>query len=735
MLCLALAGGAAGAAPDDVAAAERDEPRIWRTADDLPGDRVIALSQSADGYLWVGTAYGLARFDGFRFSVFDPARLGVANLGNVILEPGVGNTMWIGTERGDALEWNNGKITNCLTRGDQGDAVLSIHPEGAEGAVILKTKSIWRWNRRTGARSLATPGPLELLHSRQGLLTVRTARDPEGGLYFFAREKCWKLTGDVFTEMNPALAGIDAERLWDAYTSMDGTAWLFSDRELLWRNALGKWTALPQLGTGGLYGYILGSGPGDSIWMRLNDNLRLASKKGWLVDAGVWPPPQRSSPAYTGPAGCVWFALSTGVLRCVRPDGTVREFPGSTRIPENKLSRLFLDREGNLWGGTNDSGLVCWNAARLGPAYGADPSAPPPEPETHLESCRLGDLEIEAPFPPAGLVAAVDTHRLEFTYTGILLNAPESVRFRYRLQGLENSWRESTSRHVSYTAVPGGRYRFEVQSARAGTGRWSSVSSVAVLVRAPFWRAAWFRVLAPALVTAAAGLAGWGVSRRRASRRVKLLELERIRSAERQRLARDLHDDLGSRLTHLALVADLAEYGANPDAGALHNLQSGLREAIASLDEIVWAVDPRRDTLPDLAEYLVAVLTGFFRTGGIVCEMESAAALPALRVPPDHRHHLLMAVREAAQNILKHSAATRVILRWSFDEHAFRLSVADNGRGFDPDAASLSGGGGDGLRNMRERLAACGGECRLSSSPGEGCLLTFQLPVPVTPSP
>ncbi len=249
---------------------------------------------------------------------------------------------------------------------------------------------------------------------------------------------------------------------------------------------------------------------------------------------------------------------------------------------------------------------------------------------------------------------------------------------------------------------------------------------MAVLVESHFWQTGWFRLLAPVSVVAAAVLAGWLASRHRTARRMALLEVEKLRSMERLRLARDLHDDLGSRLTHLALLAELATGGTQPDIHSLNTLQHGLRQAIGSLDEIVWAVDPRRDTLPDLAEYLATTLTGFFQTGGIQCELENTEPLPPLPVPSDHRHHLLMAVREAAQNILKHSGATLIILHWSFSGRMFNFGLADNGCGFDPAASTP---GGDGLRNMRERLTACGGEIHFLTSPGDGCRLTFSLPM------
>lgn len=707
------------------------EPRLWRTVDDLPGDRVQALAQADDGYLWVGTAYGLARFDGFRFSVFDPGSLGVANLGNVILESGPDNTMWIGTERGEVLFWSGGTFTSCLPRTDTTNAVWGIYPEGGEGAAILKKEGLWRWNRKTGARLLGAPGPLELFTGRQGLFSARTSRDSSGDLYFFSLQKCWRLRGNIVEQVEPAKEGINASRLWDVNTGADGTVWLITEREMLWRNPDRKWTALPGLEDSRWGGFIMGGCPDGSMWMAMNTRLRRVSRAGWLVDAGAWPPEGLNSPGYTDPGGRLWVALSTGVLRCIHMDGTVREFPPSATIRGVAVSRFFMDREGNLWGGTGNSGLLCWTAEQTATLCGTPPPVTPPEPELHLESCRLGETETAFPFPAQGLTAPPDTHRLELRYTAILLGAPESVRFRHRLQGLETSWRETSSREVRYDAVPAGRYRFEVQAMRAG-GSWGPALSLPLTLKGYFWQTRWFRLLGPGAAIAAAGIAGWIISRRRSARRLKVLELDQVRSAERLRLARDLHDDLGSRLTHLSLLADLAGCEPRPSTQTLDTLRDGLRTAIGSLDAIVWTVDPRRDTLPDLAEYLAATLTTFFSAAGLSCAMDNPAALPPLAVPSDRRHHLLMSVREAAQNVLKHARATRIILHWTLTGHLFRFSLTDNGRGFDPDTPAAEG---DGLRNLRERLAACGGSLDISSAPGEGTQITLSIAISEPPFP
>ena len=409
-------------------------------------------------------------------------------------------------------------------------------------------------------------------------------------------------------------------------------------------------------------------------------------------------------------------------MLCVLPDGRRLQFPGAPQIQNNRLERLLVDREGNLWGGSGDSWLVSWPAAALPEPPRADTAARVPVP--HVEACRCAGVEMRPPFPRGGITAPAGADAAEFVFTGILLGAPDAVRFRCRLSGLEEEWRESTERTIRYASLPPGRYSFEVQASAPG-GPWSSASVLAVKVPAFFWQTIWFRLLLAAAAAGAVAFPFWTLLRRGHSRRMAALELEKARQAERLRLARDLHDDLGSRLTHLSLVADMASHDDENAGPPLQTLCEGLRSAISSLDEIVWTVDPRRDTLPDVAEYLIASTAAMLREGGVPCEIQPGGPLPPLFVQSEQRHHLLLAAREAAQNVLKHAHTARAVLQCSLGDGVFTFTLADSGAGFDPSIVSA----GDGLRNMRERLAHAGGTADICAVPGEGCRISIRLPL------
>ena len=151
------------------------------------------------------------------------------------------------------------------------------------------------------------------------------------------------------------------------------------------------------------------------------------------------------------------------------------------------------------------------------------------------------------------------------------------------------------------------------------------------------------------------------------------------------------------------------------------------RQAVKSLDEIVWAVNPRNDTLAHLIDYAGQFATDYLRDAGIRCLLDVPEQTPAREVPANVRHNVFLAVKEALQNIVKHARATEVWLRISASSNGLRIVVEDNGCGFDqpPEDAWA-----DGLRNMRQRLTEVGGECRIQSRVGVGTAITVELPWP-----
>lgn len=320
-----------------------------------------------------------------------------------------------------------------------------------------------------------------------------------------------------------------------------------------------------------------------------------------------------------------------------------------------------------------------------------------------------------------------DYKKLVFRYTAISFIAPEKVTFKRKLVGFDEDWiEEKNLRSATYPRLPPGQYEFQVKAAN-NDGVWNEVPVViAFEVMPAFWQTAWFRFLTLIAFTILVVVLVRYLVVLRLRRKLKRLEHAHALERDRARIARDLHDDLGARLTQMAFLTDLAA----GDPGASTDIESQLREvsrqarqATISLDETVWMVNPEKDSLPHLVEYLAHHSTEFFRRTAINCRQDICIRPPDIPVPGEIRHHVFFAFKEALTNVLKHSNATEVRVRIAVRGALLRISIRDNGCGCKVDSSSTR----NGLLNMRQRLESAGGRYRWHSSPGKGTTVVLSL--------
>lgn len=319
--------------------------------------------------------------------------------------------------------------------------------------------------------------------------------------------------------------------------------------------------------------------------------------------------------------------------------------------------------------------------------------------------------------------------KLEFEFTGLSFSAPENVQFRYRLDGFDEDWNEGgTARIAPYPRLPAGKYRFRVMACN-NSGVWSTSTSEVGFTVLPFmWQTWWFRggvIAGSALVLIAVVRF---VSFRRLQKQLRLAEQQAAVERERMRIARDIHDDLGNRLTTVSILSGLALRNCGPGNGNGHSEQlqqiaATAQQATSALDEIVWTITPQNDVLPNLIDYIGEFTVEFLRTAGVRCRVDLPNQPAHRPVPADVRHNLFLAVKEALNNVVRHAGATEVLLRIMADERALQVTIEDNGKGFDNAPAAK---GSDGLRNMRQRISEVGGRFLVESRPGSGTRIVIE---------
>ena len=372
-------------------------------------------------------------------------------------------------------------------------------------------------------------------------------------------------------------------------------------------------------------------------------------------------------------------------------------------------------------------------------------------------------ISSESPLPPAQLTpdqALMGTHDCQLVQlTGTLLDRAVAGTEKYLVvqnagfifhvnlnqspeadpfASLQNGSR------ISVTGVcridPGEWLAGETWRAKSFRIELRSIKDVSVLAVPSGWTLR--RVLWIVVVVSIAALAafGWvGVLRRQVAERGRQLELQiRERQAaehrgeieqERTRVAQDLHDELGATLTELSMLGTLAKTPALPQEDRelyLSKLTNTSRNLVATLDEIVWAVNPKYDSVSSLVSYYSLFTQRFLNLAGITCRLKVAETFPPVPLDSRLRHGIFLAFKEALNNAVRHSGASRVLIEMDVVENELKIAVVDDGHGFDP--AELTSGS-DGLANMKERMSKVGGYCKISSEQGKGTTVEFSLPL------
>lgn len=711
------------------------------SADGLPGDRVSCWFQDREGNVWVGVDRGgLVRLREKRFRSIGAAEGLPAKPALSVCEDQTG-ALWIGTYGGGLNRWRDGALTRFeLSEGANKGSFFSAYPDaqgrvwlsaGGEDLFVLETNRIspapaavhgikvilvnhqgqvWM-GRKNGLTCLTNGvatnfGPEDgfertdvraLAEDRQGCIWIGT----DGGvLYRFA--------GGKFTpyRMNDRLGN---QAIWSLLPDADGTLWVGTFRGGLLRFKDGKFTR-----------YTMPSGlPSDIICQILDDGLGklwIGSHKGIFYvpkdsfkdfDAGKIPslpciayglfdglPTLECSGNYQpscwrGRDGTLWFATVKGLVS-VRPD----EVTVNRLAPPVVIEDIFVD-------GKSFEKEMRQTEKNARPSVGASSSS----------------LQI----PPG-------KHQFDFHYTALSFAAPDKVRFRYKLEGLDNGWVETDGkRSAHYGPLRPGEYRFQVIACN-NDGIWNETGSAIKLKVLPyFWETLWFDVLIIVIIVAAIFGAVRSAVTRNLRRKLEQLKQQRAIEHERERIARDIHDDLGAGLTQIMLQSALARRATHEQTPAhLAQISETAHELVGAMDEIVWAINPENDNLDELVTYVGKLVQEYVTQAGLRCRLDLPAQPPSFVVSAEVRHNLFLAVKETLNNAVKHAAATEVSLQLKTQPSGFSFVIKDDGRGFVPDAGELPAAdsgrisSGHGLHNLVGRLEKIGGTCTIRSTPGKG---------------
>jgi ligand-binding sensor domain-containing protein/two-component sensor histidine kinase len=410
--------------------------------------------------------------------------------------------------------------------------------------------------------------------------------------------------------------------------------------------------------------------------------------------------------------GRMYFGTSRGLDQFDPQTKRVKHYTKADGLASNALTVAFRDGQGALWFGT-DRGL-----SRLIP--GPDP--PKQQPPIMISGLRIaGDSQpISALGETAvsGFVLSPNQNQLSIDFVGLGFAPGEGLKYQYKLVGANEEWSTPTDqRTINYAGLSPGRYRFMVQAVTTDGIISPSPATISFTIMPPFWRRWWFVTLALTLT----GLIAAAIIRSRVAR---LIELERVRT----RIAADLHDDIGSALSRIAILSEVTRRQGNVEAAVsepLGVIAGASRDLVDSMSDIVWAINPNKDHLRDLIQRMRRFASDLFTARQIEFSFDAPGEEQALKIGADLRRQVFLIFKEAVNNIARHSRCTQAQIEMRIENRWLTVRVADNGPGFDSTQASE----GQGLASMRARARELGGKLEIISNDQKGTTVLLKVPL------
>ena len=364
---------------------------------------------------------------------------------------------------------------------------------------------------------------------------------------------------------------------------------------------------------------------------------------------------------------------------------------------------ILLDKSGNIWFGTKN-GLTKYN-----PKFDLPSTTPPP---TYITSLDIYNEPYDLNKLASTSILHYDQNYLKFYFTGINHSSPEKLIFKYKLSGIDKDWVESKDNSVQYTSLDDGNYSFAV-SARNEWGYWSEPATLSFTINPAWWETWWFYTLATLSIALLIAFV--------ASYRYRhLLAVEKVRT----KISTDLHDNIGSGLTEISFLSEMVKSQVKGNENAnkgLNNIASVSKTLIDDMKDIVWLVNPSKDSLQDLFNRLQDSYQEVLKFSEVSLIIKGINNLSGIRLPMAYRQHIFLLFKEAINNSLKYSSCKNININVEVKNNRLVVNFKDDGIGFDIDSIKK----GNGLINIEKRAKLVKGEITIDSSPGKGTKLLF----------
>ena len=322
------------------------------------------------------------------------------------------------------------------------------------------------------------------------------------------------------------------------------------------------------------------------------------------------------------------------------------------------------------------------------------------------------------------ITVSYDQDEFSFHFAALDYTRPEANKMQYMLENWDKTWTETRFGAARYSKLMPGKYIFHVKVANA-EGVWSDEQQLIIVIKSPFWKTSWFLTLMSLLTLFVIVVITYGVFEFSANKKLRMLEKQIAIDTERNRISADMHDEIGSGITHIALLSELIQLQEKDSSGIkkdVNIIAVAARKLVQSMSEIIWALNPQNENLENLLAYTREQSQQYFEGMNVKFSIDFPDQVREIKLTNEQRRNLFLVTKEALSNALKHAQADEISLSLEIKSTQYCFTVKDNGRGI-PEASIKPGS--NGLRNMKKRMNDIGGTIEWSNDGGtkvEYCL-------------
>lgn len=304
---------------------------------------------------------------------------------------------------------------------------------------------------------------------------------------------------------------------------------------------------------------------------------------------------------------------------------------------------------------------------------------------------------------------------------------PTKNRIQYKLEGADEDWVDGgTFRMARYTNLHPGKYTFKVRASNNDDIWNATPTTLEILIRIPFWQSLWFRFLLLLLLLGIAYYFSTLYLDYKIRHEKLKLEKEQAVDQERARISSDMHDDLGSGLSTIRLLSEIAKRKIQDPTQTreIERISETAGEMVDKMSEIIWAMNSSNDSLANLIAYMRSFAADFLEHAHITHQFYIPDTIPNVKLSGGTRRNIYLAAKESLHNVVKHAKATEVLIEIKMNNRNMTILIKDNGKGFDQEKVRLFG---NGLKNIQKRMIAVGGNADITSDNGTIVFLDIPL--------